>query len=72
MGLKHSLHDCGLKTVKELHEKVADGTQRFDLRAVSAQLEGGVKMESYEEKTLYASAPRRDGMQALASMVLGS
>ncbi|KAE9368712.1 IMP dehydrogenase [Stipitochalara longipes BDJ] len=52
-GLKHSLQDCGCKSLTELHEKVANGTTRFELRTASAQLEGGVNMESYEKK-LYA------------------
>jgi IMP dehydrogenase len=52
-GLKHSLQDCGQKSLWELHASVADGTTRFELRTASAQLEGGVNMESYEKK-LYA------------------
>jgi IMP dehydrogenase len=52
-GLKHSLQDCGCKSLTELHESVTNGTTRFELRTASAQLEGGVNMESYEKK-LYA------------------
>jgi len=52
-GLKHSLQDCGQKSLAALHESVADGSTRFELRTASAQLEGGVNMESYEKK-LYA------------------
>ncbi|PSS28461.1 hypothetical protein M430DRAFT_47467 [Amorphotheca resinae ATCC 22711] len=52
-GLKHSLQDCGKKSLVELHESVQNGTTRFELRTASAQLEGGVNMESYEKK-LYA------------------
>ncbi|KAJ5037325.1 uncharacterized protein L3040_007501 [Drepanopeziza brunnea f. sp. 'multigermtubi'] len=52
-GLKHSLQDCGRKSLAELHESVANGTTRFELRTASAQVEGGVNMESYEKK-LYA------------------
>ncbi|KAL2063395.1 hypothetical protein VTL71DRAFT_5200 [Oculimacula yallundae] len=52
-GLKHSLQDCGQKSLAELHESVTNGTTRFELRTASAQLEGGVNMESYEKK-LYA------------------
>merc|ERR1712230_282847 len=52
-GLKHSLQDCGRKSLAELHESVANGTARFELRTASARLEGGVNMESYEKK-LYA------------------
>ncbi|KIM97789.1 hypothetical protein OIDMADRAFT_167965 [Oidiodendron maius Zn] len=52
-GLKHSLQDCGQKSLLELHKSVENGTTRFELRTASAQLEGGVNMESYEKK-LYA------------------
>lgn len=52
-GLKHSLQDCGQKSLSELHASVTAGTTRFELRTASAQLEGGVNMESYEKK-LYA------------------
>ncbi|RKF77468.1 Inosine-5'-monophosphate dehydrogenase [Golovinomyces cichoracearum] len=49
-GLKHSLQDCGKKSLTELHESVMNGHTRFELRTASAQLEGGVNMESYEKK----------------------
>lgn len=52
-GLKHSLQDCGQRSLTELRESVANGSTRFELRTTSAQLEGGVNMESYEKK-LYA------------------
>ncbi|KAI6366715.1 hypothetical protein MCOR25_005081 [Pyricularia grisea] len=52
-GLKHSLQDCGVVSLKALHEGVAEGSVRFEIRTASAQLEGGVNMESYEKK-LYA------------------
>ncbi|KAI1433497.1 inosine-5'-monophosphate dehydrogenase IMD4 [Xylaria sp. CBS 124048] len=52
-GLKHSMQDCGQKSLKELHESVASGSLRFEIRTPSAQLEGNVNMESYEKK-LYA------------------
>ncbi|KAI1823203.1 inosine-5'-monophosphate dehydrogenase IMD4 [Xylaria intraflava] len=52
-GLKHSMQDCGQRSLKELHESVASGTLRFEIRTPSAQLEGNVNMESYEKK-LYA------------------
>ncbi|KAM3086181.1 inosine-5'-monophosphate dehydrogenase [Clarireedia jacksonii] len=52
-GLKHSLQDCGQMSLLALHEAVRNGTTRFELRTASAQLEGGVNMESYEKK-LYA------------------
>lgn len=52
-GLKHSMQDCGMRSLKELHECAASGVLRFELRTASAQLEGNVNMESYEKK-LYA------------------
>ncbi|KAI1759988.1 IMP dehydrogenase [Hypoxylon sp. FL1150] len=52
-GLKHSMQDCGQRSLKELHESAANGTLRFEIRTASAQLEGNVNMESYEKK-LYA------------------
>lgn len=52
-GLKHSMQDCGMRSLKELHERAADGGLRFELRTSSAQLEGNVNMEAYEKK-LYA------------------
>jgi IMP dehydrogenase len=52
-GVKHSLQDCGVKSLQDLHTEVLNGTVRFEIRTASAQLEGGVNMESYEKK-LYA------------------
>ncbi|KAI1421520.1 inosine-5'-monophosphate dehydrogenase IMD4 [Xylaria sp. FL1777] len=52
-GVKHSMQDCGQKSLGELHEHAADGSLRFEIRTASAQLEGNVNMESYEKK-LYA------------------
>lgn len=52
-GLKHSMQDAGMKSLKDMHEGVDSGVVRFELRTASAQLEGGVNMESYEKK-LYA------------------
>lgn len=49
-GLKHSMQDCGMRSLRELHESVESGKVRFELRTASAQLEGGVNMESYEKK----------------------
>ncbi|KAI5865875.1 IMP dehydrogenase [Durotheca rogersii] len=52
-GLKHSMQDCGMRSLRELHESASNGSLRFEVRTASAQLEGGVNMESYEKK-LYA------------------
>lgn len=49
-GLKHSFQDMGTRDVKSLHDRLYDGTLRFELRSLSAQLEGGVHdMYSYKE-----------------------
>ncbi|CEJ88950.1 Putative IMP dehydrogenase [[Torrubiella] hemipterigena] len=52
-GLKHSMQDCGMQSLEELHACAENGTLRFEIRTASAQLEGNVNMESYEKK-LYA------------------
>lgn len=52
-GLKHSMQDCGQKSLKQLHESATKGSLRFEIRTASAQVEGNVNMESYEKK-LYA------------------
>ncbi|KAI1748361.1 inosine-5'-monophosphate dehydrogenase IMD4 [Xylaria castorea] len=52
-GVKHSMQDCGQKSLTELHESATNGFLRFEIRTASAQLEGNVNMESYEKK-LYA------------------
>lgn len=52
-GLKHSMQDCGMQSLHELHECAGSGKLRFELRTSSAQLEGNVNMEAYEKK-LYA------------------
>ncbi|RCI13222.1 hypothetical protein L249_0281 [Ophiocordyceps polyrhachis-furcata BCC 54312] len=52
-GLKHSMQDCGMKSLDELHEGASKGDVRFEIRTSSAQLEGNVNMEAYEKK-LYA------------------
>ncbi len=49
-GVKHSLQDSGIQSLQGLHESVTSGKVRFEIRTASAQLEGGVNMESYEKK----------------------
>lgn len=44
------MQDCGIQSLQELHDGVAAGTVRFELRTSSAQAEGNVNMESYEKK----------------------
>ncbi|EPE05093.1 inosine-5 -monophosphate dehydrogenase imd2 [Ophiostoma piceae UAMH 11346] len=52
-GVKHSLQDSGIQSLNDLHSSVTEGSVRFEIRTASAQLEGGVNMDSYEKK-LYA------------------
>ncbi len=47
-GLKHSFQDLGAKDVSSLHKLLYSGELRFELRSLSAQMEGGVHdMYSY-------------------------
>ncbi|HXK66506.1 MAG TPA: IMP dehydrogenase, partial [Spirochaetota bacterium] len=49
-GLKHAFQDMGVRTIKELHEKLYKEELRFELRSLSAQIEGGVHtIYSYKE-----------------------
>ncbi len=49
-GLKHSFQDMGIRDMTLLHEKLYSGELRFELRSLSAQIEGGVHdMYSYKE-----------------------
>lgn len=49
-GLKHSLQDMGARSVGHLHELLYSGNLRFEMRSLSAQIEGGVHdMYSYKE-----------------------
>ena len=41
-GVQHSLQDIGVRSVRELGERVGEGKVRFELRTASAQVEGGV------------------------------
>lgn len=41
-GVQHSFQDLGVRSVKELRERVTSGEVRFELRTASAQVEGGV------------------------------
>ncbi|EEH10968.1 inosine-5'-monophosphate dehydrogenase [Histoplasma capsulatum G186AR] len=53
-GIQHSLQDIGVKSLKELHDGVAAGTVRFEVRSVSAQAEGGVHGLHSFDKKLYS------------------
>ncbi|KAH9862777.1 hypothetical protein J1614_010870 [Plenodomus biglobosus] len=53
-GVQHSLQDIGIKSLTELHEGVANGTVRFELRTASAQAEGNVHGLHSFEKKLYS------------------
>jgi IMP dehydrogenase len=49
-GLRHSFQDMGIRNIALLHEKLYSGELRFELRSLSAQIEGGVHdMYSYKE-----------------------
>ncbi|CAD6194860.1 unnamed protein product [Caenorhabditis auriculariae] len=41
-GVQHGFQDIGVRSVTELHDKVAGGDIRFERRSTNAQLEGGV------------------------------
>ena len=41
-GLRLAHQDAGIRSVKELHERLSDGRLRFELRSPSSQFEGGV------------------------------
>uniref|UniRef100_A0A0N4ZRK7 Inosine-5'-monophosphate dehydrogenase n=1 Tax=Parastrongyloides trichosuri TaxID=131310 RepID=A0A0N4ZRK7_PARTI len=52
MGSKVSLHNCGVKTIYELHKGVYDGTIKFERRTASAMQEGAPhSLYSYEKKS---------------------
>ncbi|MBP8082523.1 MAG: IMP dehydrogenase [Spirochaetes bacterium] len=49
-GLRHSFQDIGVKTIKDLHEKLYSNDLRFEVRSVAAQIEGNVHdLYSYAE-----------------------
>ncbi len=49
-GLKHSFQDMGVRDISLLQEQIYGGELRFELRSLSAQIEGGVHdMYSYKE-----------------------
>ncbi|KAE9414614.1 hypothetical protein Angca_009319 [Angiostrongylus cantonensis] len=41
-GVQHGFQDIGVRSLEELHEKVASGKVRFERRSPNAQVEGGV------------------------------
>ncbi|KLJ05709.1 inosine-5'-monophosphate dehydrogenase [Blastomyces silverae] len=53
-GIQHSLQDIGVKSLDELHDGVAAGSVRFEVRSVSAQAEGGVHGLHSFDKKLYS------------------
>ena len=49
-GLRHSLQDLGVRSIRELHEALYSGKLLFERRSSSAQREGGVHgVFSYED-----------------------
>lgn len=53
-GIQHSFQELGVKSLQELHDGVAKGTVRFDVRSVSAQAEGNVHGLHSFDKKLYS------------------
>jgi len=53
-GLQHSLQDAGVRSIDALQEGVRAGNVRFELRTVSAQVEGGVHGLNSYTKRLFA------------------
>jgi IMP dehydrogenase len=49
-GLRQSLQDMGIKSVTALHKGLDDGSLRFEMRSLAAQIEGGVHgLHSYKD-----------------------
>lgn len=49
-GLKHSFQDMGIRSITELHTKLYSGDLRFEMRSMSAQIEGNVHdLHSWQE-----------------------
>lgn len=53
-GVRHSFQDMGVKSLRELHDGVAKGTVRFEVRTTSAQAEGNVHGLHTYDKKLYS------------------
>ncbi|EEQ32844.1 inosine-5'-monophosphate dehydrogenase [Microsporum canis] len=53
-GVQHSFQDMGVKSLRELHDGVAKGTVRFEVRTTSAQAEGNVHGLHTYDKKLYS------------------
>jgi len=50
-GIKHGMQDMGVQSVEALHEQMASGKLRFELRSPAAQREGGVHgLHSFQRK----------------------
>lgn len=49
-GLKQSLQDMGLRSLSAMHKGLDDGSLRFEMRSLAAQIEGGVHgLHSYKD-----------------------
>lgn len=51
LGVRHGFQDLGVSTVEELHDRVRDGSVKFELRTHAAQREGSVhSLHTYEKR----------------------
>ena len=54
-SLRHGFQDIGAKSIPIIHEKLARGTMRFEIRSQAAQKEGGVHDLFTYKKRLFTS-----------------
>jgi len=53
-GLKHGLQDIGTSSIEMLHESLANGALKFEIRSPAAQREGGVhNLYNYEKRLFF-------------------
>ena len=52
-GLQHALQDIGVQSLNALHQRLRDGTLRFEKRSAASQYEGGAHGLYSHEKRLY-------------------
>ena len=54
-SLRHGFQDIGAKSIPIIHEQLAQGTMRFEIRSQAAQKEGGVHDLFTYKKRLFTS-----------------